>query len=114
MRADIERFKGQGVEMEEKRKDILRGLEVSECPPPAEWVDPPPPPPPPTPCVDPSPSPPFPSLQAELANVGEQTADYERRHTTATSTLDQLKTGHNIIHNVTYLQLLTAINEHGS
>ena len=99
MRADIERFKGQGVEMEEKRKDILRGLEVSECPPSAEWVDPTPPPCPPW--VDPSPSPPSPSLslQAELASVGEQTGDYERRHTTATSTLDQLKTGHKIIRN---------------
>ena len=27
---DIERFKSQGVEMEEKRKTILRGLEVKE------------------------------------------------------------------------------------
>ena len=27
---DIERFKSQGVEMEEKRKTILRGLEVRE------------------------------------------------------------------------------------
>ncbi len=29
IRDDIEKFKSQGVEMEEKRKDILRGLEVS-------------------------------------------------------------------------------------
>ena len=30
IKGDIERFKSQGVEMEEKRKTILRGLEVRE------------------------------------------------------------------------------------
>ena len=30
IRDDIEKFKSQGVEMEEKRKTILRGLEVSD------------------------------------------------------------------------------------
>ena len=29
IKAEIEQFKSQGVEMEEKRKAILRGLEVS-------------------------------------------------------------------------------------
>lgn len=30
IKAEIEQFKSQGVEMEEKRKAILRGLEVSD------------------------------------------------------------------------------------
>ena len=80
MRDEIERFKGQGVEMEEKRKAILRDLEVRAancgvvmrggvltvvimC-----W-------------------------QVELGSVQEQTAEYDKRYRTATATLDQLKTG---------------------
>lgn len=33
------------------------------------------------------------SVQSELASVEEETAEYNRRYKTATSTLDQLKTG---------------------